>query len=136
MIADALTSVLAIAALLAGRFYGWVWMDPIMGVVGALVIAHWSFRLLRSSGAVLVDVVADSRLATQVRQRLEVGSDRVTDLHLWRVGPGHAALIASIVSDEPQAPELYKARLARMRGLSHVTIEVHACSHGAHPHSA
>jgi cation diffusion facilitator family transporter len=136
VIADALTSVLAIAALLAGRFYGWVWMDPIMGVVGALVIAHWSFRLLRSSGAVLVDVVADSHLASQIRQRLEVGSDRVTDLHLWRIGPGHAALIASVVSDDPQAPELYKARLARMRGLSHVTIEVHACSHGAHPHSA
>jgi cation diffusion facilitator family transporter len=129
VLADALTSVLAIAALLAGRFYGWVWMDPAMGVVGALVIAHWSFRLLRSSGAVLVDVVVDPRLAAQIRQKLEVGSDRVTDLHLWRVGPGHAALIASVVSDDPQSPDLYKARLAQMKGLSHVTIEVHACRH-------
>ncbi len=127
VLADAMTSVLAIAALLAGRFYGWVWMDPVMGVVGALVISHWSFRLLRASGAVLVDVVADERLAHVVRERLEVGSDRVTDLHLWRVGPGHAALIASVVSDEPRAPDHYKARLANITGLSHVTIEVHHC---------
>jgi cation diffusion facilitator family transporter len=131
VLADALTSVLAIAALLAGRFYGWVWMDPIMGVVGALVIAHWSFRLLRSSGAVLVDVVVDSGLAARIRERLEVGTDRVTDLHLWRVGPGHAALIASVVSDRPQAPAHYKARLAQLEGLSHVTIEVHPCAHAA-----
>ena len=131
VLADALTSVLAIAALVAGRFYGWVWLDPVMGVVGALVIAHWSFRLLRSSGAVLVDVVVDSGLVTRIRQRLEVGTDRVTDLHLWRVGPGHAALIASVVSDRPQAPEYYKARLAQLAGLSHVTIEVHPCPHPA-----
>jgi cation diffusion facilitator family transporter len=129
VLADALTSVLAIVALLAGRFYGWVWMDPIMGVVGALVIAHWSFRLLRASGAVLVDVVVDPRMAEQVRAKLEQGSDRVTDLHLWRVGPGHAALIASVVSDHPQSPDAYKARLESLSGLSHVTIEVHTCPH-------
>ena len=129
VLADAVTSVLAIVALLAGRFYGWTWMDPVMGVVGAVVIAHWSFRLLRSSGAVLVDAVSDSKLATEIRQRLETGSDRVTDLHLWRVGPGHAALIASVVADRPEPPEHYKARLARVEGLSHVTIEVHACPH-------
>jgi cation diffusion facilitator family transporter len=129
VLADALTSVLAIVALLAGRFYGWVWMDPIMGVVGALVIAHWSFRLLRASGAVLVDVVVDPRMAEQVRAKLEQGSDRVTDLHLWRVGPGHAALIASVVSDHPQSPDAYKARLESLSGLSHVTIEVHTCAH-------
>jgi cation diffusion facilitator family transporter len=131
VIADAMTSVLAIVALLAGRFYGWVWMDPIMGVVGALVISHWSFRLLRASGAVLVDVVVDKRMAEQVRQKLELGSDRVTDLHLWRVGPGHAALIASVVSDQPQSPDAYKARLESIEGLSHVTIEVHTCPHPA-----
>lgn len=129
VIADALTSVLAIAALLAGRFYGWVWMDPIMGIVGALVIAHWSFRLLKSSGAVLVDVTIHSRLAARIRKQLEVGADRVSDLHLWRVGPGHAALIAAVVSDRPQSPQHYKARLAQIEGLSHVTIEVHACPH-------
>lgn len=124
VLADATTSVLAIVALLAGRFYGWVWMDPVMGIVGALVIAHWSYRLLRASGAVLVDVVADPHLAGRIRKELETGADRITDLHLWRVGPGHSALIASIVSDRPQAPEHYKARLAHISGLSHITIEV------------
>lgn len=127
VLADAMTSVLAIAALLSVRFLGWTWMDPVMGIVGALVIAHWSWRLLRSSGAVLLDTVADSRLATRIRQRLEVGGDRVADLHLWRVGPGHAAVIASVVSDEPRAPDSYKARLDGIDGLSHITVEVHAC---------
>jgi cation diffusion facilitator family transporter len=127
VLADAMTSVLAIAALLSVRFLGWTWMDPVMGIVGALVIAHWSWRLLRSSGAVLLDTVADSRLAASIRQRLEVGGDRVADLHLWRVGPGHAAVIASVVSDEPRAPDSYKARLDGLVGLSHITVEVHAC---------
>jgi cation diffusion facilitator family transporter len=129
VVADALTSVLAIAALLAGRFYGWVWMDPLMGVVGAAVIAHWSAGLLRASGAVLLDAVPDTRLAAQLKGRLEQGTDRVADLHLWRLGPGHLGLLASIVSDDPQAPDAYKARLAGIAGLSHVTVEVHACRH-------
>ncbi len=133
VLADALTSVLAIAALLAGRFFGWVWMDPVMGVVGAVVIAHWSVGLLRSSGAVLLDAVPDPRLAAQLKRRLEQGTDKVADLHLWRLGPGHLGLIASIVSDEPQTPHVYKARLAGVAGLSHVTVEVHACRHGAAP---
>jgi cation diffusion facilitator family transporter len=127
VLADAMTSLLAIAALLAGRFFGWTWMDPVMGIVGALVIAHWSLRMLRSSAAVLLDTVVDSRLASNIRQRLENGGDRICDLHLWRVGPGHAAVIASIVSDEPQSPDRYKARLDGLDGLSHITVEVHAC---------
>jgi cation diffusion facilitator family transporter len=127
VLADALTSVLAIVALLTGRFYGWVWMDPIMGIVGAVVIAHWSFRLLRSSAAVLLDTVVDPQLATQIKQRLELGTDRVADLHLWRLGPGHAAVIATVVADQPESPQRYKARLEGLDGLSHVTIEVHAC---------
>lgn len=131
VLADALTSVLAITALLAGRLYGWVWMDPAMGIVGALVIAHWSLGLLRSSGAVLLDTVPDARLAAQLKRSLEQGTDRVADLHLWRLGPGHLGVVASIVSDEPQAPEAYKARLASYAGLSHVTVEVHACRHEA-----
>jgi cation diffusion facilitator family transporter len=130
VLADALTSVLAIAALLTGRFFGWTWMDPVMGIVGALVIANWSLRLLRNAGAVLLDTVVDPQLAARIRARLEVGGDRIADLHLWRVGPGHAALIASIVSDEPQSPESYKARLADLEGLSHITIEVHPSTHG------
>jgi cation diffusion facilitator family transporter len=127
VLADALTSVLAISALLAGMFFGWVWMDPLMGIVGACVIATRSWSLIRSSGAVLLDVVPDAKLAKLVRDRIEIGNDRVADLHVWRVGPGHTAIIAAVVSDEPQAPEAYKARLDGVLGLSHVTVEVHRC---------
>lgn len=129
VIADALTSVLAIAALLAGRFFGWTWMDPVMGIVGALLIARWSVALIRSSGAVLLDIVPSDDLAARVRERLEEGSDRVADLHLWRCGPGHIGVIASVISDVPETPESYKARLTGLHGLSHVTVEVHACNH-------
>jgi cation diffusion facilitator family transporter len=127
VLADALTSVLAIVALLAGGFYGWNWLDPVMGVVGALVIARWSWGLIRTAGATLLDTVPDQRLARSVRERIEVGEDSVTDLHLWRLGPGHAGLIVSVVSDAPQPPDVYKQRLAGIAGLSHVTVEVHAC---------
>jgi cation diffusion facilitator family transporter len=128
VLADALTSVLAIVALLSGRLYGWVWMDPMMGIVGALVIASWSFGLLRSSGAVLLDTVPDARLRQKVKERLEVGTDRVADLHIWRLGPGHVGIIASVVSDSPENPDAYKARLSGLTA-SHVTVEVHACRH-------
>jgi cation diffusion facilitator family transporter len=127
VLADALTSVLAIVALLAGRFYGWTWLDPVMGVVGALVIAQWSWRLIRAAGATLLDTVPDQQLSRSVCERIEVGEDRVTDLHLWRLGPGHTGLIVSFVSDTPQPPDVYKQRLTGIEGLSHVTIEVHAC---------
>jgi cation diffusion facilitator family transporter len=126
VIADALTSVLAITALLAGRFFGWVWMDPVMGLVGAAIIARWAAGLMRASGAVLLDTVPCQRLEAEVKRRLEQGTDRVADLHLWRLGPGHLGVVASIVSDAPQPPDAYKARLGGMAGLSHVTIEVHA----------
>jgi cation diffusion facilitator family transporter len=127
VLADALTSVLAIVALLAGRLFGWVWMDAAMGLVGAAIIAYWAAGLLLSSGAVLLDTVPDQQLAGQLRRRLEQGGDRVVDLHLWRLGPGHLALVASVVSHDPQPPEVYKARLAACANLSHVTVEVHAC---------
>ncbi|GEO15750.1 CDF family Co(II)/Ni(II) efflux transporter DmeF [Microvirga aerophila] len=127
VLADALTSVLAIVALLAGRFYGWTWLDPVMGVVGALVIAQWSWGLIRAAGATLLDTVPDQQLSRSVRERIEVGNDRVTDLHLWRLGPGHTGLIVSVVSDTPQPPDVYKQRLSGIEGLSHVTVEVHAC---------
>lgn len=127
VLADALTSVLAIVGLLAGRLYGWVWMDPLMGIVGACVIAAWSWSLMRTSGAVLLDVVPNPRLAQHIRESVEIDGDRITDLHLWRVGPGHTAAIISVVSDRPQAPAAYKSRLEGMPGLSHVTVEVHRC---------
>jgi cation diffusion facilitator family transporter len=127
VLTDALTSVLAIVGLLAGRLYGWLWMDPLMGIVGGVVIARWSWGLLRGAGAVLLDTMPDSALAEQIRHRLEQGGDRVSDLHLWRIGPGHMAVIVSVVSDRPQAPGYYKAKLQELPQLSHVTVEVHRC---------
>lgn len=123
VVADALTSVLAILALLAGSLFGWLWMDPLMGIVGALVIARWSIGMLRQSGGVLVDYVGD-RLPNQIRQKIEDGSARVVDLHVWRVGPGHHAAIIALDDTTPKGPEDYKARLASIEGLSHVTVEV------------
>jgi cation diffusion facilitator family transporter len=128
VLADALTSVLALVALLAGQFYGWVWLDPVIGIVGAVVIARWSIGLMRSAGAVLLDVVPSGETAAAIRTQLETGGDRVADLHLWRLGPGHAGLIVSVVSDHPQPPAVYKRRLAGIEGLSHVTVEVQPCT--------
>lgn len=121
MLTDALTSVLAIVRLLAGRFYGWVWMDPLMGIVGAAVIARWSVGLLRGAGAVLLDMTPDAETARAMTRRLERNGDEVTDLHLWRVGPGHLAAIVAVAAARPEPPEAYRARLAE---LSHVTVEV------------
>jgi cation diffusion facilitator family transporter len=125
VLTDALTSVLAIVALLAGRLYGWVWLDPVMGIVGGIVIARWSWGLLKGAGAVLLDMQPDRRLMQHVRERLEDDGDRICDAHLWRVGPGHLALIVAIVSPHQRTPAYYKARLAGLPRLSHVTIEVH-----------
>ena len=127
VLADAMTSVLAIAGLLAGRFYGWVWMDPLMGIVGAGVIAVWSWGLICSSGAVLLDTMPNPTLMNMIRDRLEIDGDRITDLHLWRVGPGHIAVIAVVVSDRPQPSTVYKNRLNGLVGISHVTIELNRC---------
>lgn len=127
VLADALTSVLAIAGLLTGRFYGWVWMDPLMGIVGAVVIARWSWGLLRGAGAVLLDTIPSTALSEEIRHILEHDGDRVSDLHLWRIGPDHMAAIVSVVSDRPQAPGHYKAKLKELRHISHMTVEVHPC---------
>ena len=127
VLADALTSVLAIVALSCGLAFGWVWLDPLMALIGVGVILSWSFGLVRTAGTVLLDTVPDRHLAGTIRQRLEVDGDRVSDLHLWRLGPGHTGLIAAIVSDRPQKPSAYKQRLEGIDGLSHVTVEVHAC---------
>ena len=128
VLADALTSVLAIIALVAGGFFGWIWLDPVMGLVGTVIIARWSVGLLRSSGAVLLDMVPDPRLADIIRQSLEIEGDRVADLHLWRLGPGHLGLIVSLVTDNPRPSAFYRQRLAPAGPFSHVTIEVHPCA--------
>jgi cation diffusion facilitator family transporter len=126
VLADALTSVLAIAGLVAGRFLGWIWMDAIVGMLGAIVIGYWSLGLARTASRSLLDGHDDSRLEATVRQRLQATDDRlqIRDLHLWRLGPGHYALLASLQASQPLTPAQYKARLADIGALSHVTIEV------------
>jgi cation diffusion facilitator family transporter len=127
VLTDALTSILAIVALLSARFYGWVWMDPAMGLIGAVVIAFWSLGLMRSAGRMLLDMVPDTELSRRIRERLEIDDDRVSDLHVWQIGPGHSAVVASVVTHEPEDASVYKARLNGLHGLSHVTIELHTC---------
>jgi cation diffusion facilitator family transporter len=127
VLADAAVSVLAIIGLVAGRQLGLLWMDPLMGIVGAGVIANWSWGLMKAATRVLLDMRPDAALAEAVRQRLEAHGDRLADFHLWRLGPGHTAAVVSIVSDDPQPPAIYKARLAGLAGLSHVTVEVQPC---------
>jgi Co/Zn/Cd efflux system component len=98
-----------------------------MGLIGMAVILNWSWSLVRVSGAVLLDVRPEG-IARAIVDRLEAGrADRIADLHLWRIGPGHHAAVVSIVCDRPEPPAAYKARLADIAGLSHVTIEVLAC---------
>ena len=128
VLADALTSVLAIGGLLAARFYGWTWLDPVIGIVGAAVIMHWSWGLIRDAGASLLHAAPNRALGAALRKKLEVGHDRIADLHVWRLGPGHNAAIVSLVADAPEPVEHYKDRLADIAGLSHVTVEVHRCA--------
>jgi len=128
VLADALTSVLAIAGLLAAWSFGWTWLDPVIGIVGALVIAHWSWGLIRDAGAVLLDATPNKALAETIRSRLEVGHDSIADLHIWRLGPGHHGAIVSLVSDHPEPVAHYRDKLSGMRELSHLTIEVHRCA--------
>ena len=129
VLTDALTSVLAILGLLAGRLYGGSWLDPAMGIVGAVVIARWSWGLLRRAGAALLDAAPAPALSTRVREALErgAGSDRAVGLHLRRLWPGPMALKVSVVSDRPLPPDRYKARLAGLSQPSHLTVEVYPC---------
>jgi cation diffusion facilitator family transporter len=127
VLADALTSVLAIVALVLGSLYGWNWMDPAMGIVGGLVIARWSWGLIRDAGGVLLDYMpADEELPEEIRQAIETEADEITDLHIWQLGPGHHGAIVALRSTDPQPINAYKAKLAAIHDLSHVTIEVQA----------
>jgi cation diffusion facilitator family transporter len=128
VLADAATSVLAIGALLVAMRTGLAWADPAVGLIGSAVIASWAYTLIRDAGSVLLDVSADRTLERTIRARLEAGDDRVTDLHVWQVGPGHCAAVISLVSDAPLQPAIYKERLQGLKGLSHVTVEVERCS--------
>ncbi|MBF0453838.1 MAG: CDF family Co(II)/Ni(II) efflux transporter DmeF [Magnetococcales bacterium] len=128
VLADALTSVLAIVALLFGKSFGWIWMDAAMGLVGAVVISRWSISLLRETSSLLLDSTAKEEITTQIRETIESDADnRIADLHVWRVSTQHHAAILSLVTHNPQGPEHYKVLLDPISGLSHLTVEVNQC---------
>ncbi len=128
VLADALTSLLAIFALLAGKYYGLNWMDPAMGIVGAVLVARWSVGLLRTTAAVLLDKQAPASVQERVRSSIEADGDtRVADLHIWAIAPGLYSIVVSVVASKPQPPEHYKGRFPEDLHLAHQTVEVHRC---------
>ncbi len=124
VMADAAVSVLVIAGLILARAFGWLWMDPLAGLVGACVIANWSYGLIRDTGAILVDMNPDAALSERLRRDIEKTGGRLTDLHIWRLGPGHLGAILAIATSSQRDAAYYRALLADYRGLSHLTIEV------------
>jgi Co/Zn/Cd efflux system component len=124
VLGDAGVSLLVIVGLLLGRFFGWVWMDPVVGLCGAAVIAAWSYGLIRDTGAILLDMNPDQGMAERMRAVIEVDGDRLTDLHLWRLGPGHLGAILSVATANLRGPDYYHRLLGRFSALSHVTVEV------------
>jgi len=128
VLADALTSVLAIVALGAGLVWGWRWLDPLVAMAGGALIAHWALGVLRDAARCLVDASPNLKLRDAVRGAIETDGDaHVADLHVWQVGPVAWSAVLSVVADRPMAPETYRARLDDLAGLQHVTIEVHQC---------
>jgi len=124
VLADAAVSVLVILGLLLASVFGWLWMDPLAGIVGACVIASWSFGLIRDTGAILLDMNPDRRMADSLRRSIECEGDQLLDLHLWRLGPGHLGAIVSVATAKQREEQYYRAKVARFRSLSHLTIEV------------
>ena len=128
VLADALTSFLAIFALLTGKHFGWVWMDPIMGLVGAVVITRWSYGLLTDTSRILLDRETTPELAAKIRSTIEADADNlVADLHVWQVSPHHLSVILTVVTHFPKAPDHYKTLLRDFLGDAHVTVEVQKC---------
>jgi cation diffusion facilitator family transporter len=123
--ADAAVSVLVILGLSLARAFGWLWMDPLAGLVGALVIASWSFGLMRDTAGVLLDMNPDRALEESIHGTVAAQGDRLTDLHLWRLGPGHLGAIVAVETSQVRDPEFYRAKLSHLAMLSHLTIEVH-----------
>jgi Co/Zn/Cd efflux system component len=124
VMADAAVSVLVIVGLLLARSFGWLWMDSLAGIVGACVIASWAYGLVRDTGAILLDMNPDRGMTDRVRKVVEVDGDRLTDLHVWRLGPGHLGAIVSVATTRERAAGFYREKLARFSSLSHLTIEV------------
>jgi len=124
VLADAAVSVLVIIGLSFGLWLGWAWMDPVIGLVGAFVILTWAYSLIRDTGAILLDMNPDRGMAERMRAVIEADGDRLTDLHLWRLGPGHLGAIVSVTTHRPRGSDYYQSLLRRFRTLSHVTVQV------------
>lgn len=124
VLADAVVSLFVITGLVLAKLFGWLWMDPVAGLFGTLVIARWSYGLVRDTGSILLDMVPDKRLAADIRTALEMDGDRLHDLHLWRLGPGHLGATISIATWRERDNGFYRDRLSAFRELSHLTIEI------------
>jgi len=122
--ADALTSILAIFALLAAKHLGLIWMDPVVGVVGAVLVSHWSLGLLRNTSAVLLDKEGPDHIQRAIKESIEDQNSRVADLHVWSIGPNIYSVIVSVVARDPKPPDHYKSLLPSDLGLEHVIVEV------------
>ena len=125
VIADAAVSVLVICGLVLAKLFGWLWMDPLAGIIGAAVIASWAVGLIRDTGGILLDMTPDTAMEQKLRHAIEADGDVLADFHLWRLGPGHLGAILSIGTAQGRGAAYYKAKLARFRALSHLTVEVH-----------
>ena len=129
VMADALTSILAILALLSAKYFGWNWMDPIMGIVGAVLVATWSWGMVRDTSHVLLDRQAPARIRDAMRAAIESrGASRVADLHVWSIGPNIYVAVITVVADEPKEPDHYKAMIPKDLGVVHTTVEVYRSS--------
>src|SRR6266571_4441168 len=129
VLADAFTSVLAITALTGGKFFGWAWLDPVVGIVGSVVVFSWAYTLLRDTSGILLDrTPPSSDLPDQIRRAVESDGDSlVTDLHVWQVGIGKFAAMVSVVAHEPKSSDSYRELLREHDELVHVTIETQHC---------
>src|SRR5438477_1121539 len=140
VLADAFTSMLAIVALTSGKFFGWIWLDPVVGIVGSAVVFSWAYNLLRDTSGILLDrIPVSSDLPDEIRKAIESDGDSVvTDLHVWQVGAGKFAAMMSIVAHEPKSCDSYRALIRGYDELVHVTIETHLCreDHPAHAERA
>ena len=129
VLADAVTSILAIAALVGGKTLGWYWLDPVMGLVGSAVISQWAYGLIRDTHVILLDKEpASSDLNAEIRNALEADADtRIADLHVWQIAVNKFAAIISLVAHEPKTPQAYKQLLQQHEELVHVTVEINLC---------
>ena len=128
VLADALTSLLAIVALLSAKYLELMWMDPVVGIIGAILVSSWSLGLLRITSGILLDMQGPERIRDRIRNSIEQDEDsKVTDLHLWSIGPNIYSVIVTIVAHAPATPVQYKERIPKNLGLVHIAVEVHAC---------